>query len=267
MNSDFRIAVSLPTHPKALKLMRRCGDVAFYNLVRFWSFVAQNKPTGDLGDMDLEDIEIASGWNGQCSEYAQALLELRFIEKTEFGYRVHDWHRHNGYACHAEIRSEKARKAAESRWTRRNNATSNAQAMLQASPSNAQAASPSNAPAPAPSPVPTPNPDPSPNPNNIVKGNGSPGWLEGACKEVIGRLNEMTGKEFKWQNPTYQRQIFDLVEGGHTLDDIKCVVEHKTNEWLGKTASDGRKMDQFLRPSTLFGPKFEEYLNEIPFAD
>ena len=166
MNTDFRVLVSLPTHPKALKLMRRCGDIAFYNLIRFWAYVAQNKPDGVLTGLDLEDIEIAAGWSGQCSEYAQALLDLRFIDERDGTYYVHDWEESNGYACHAKKRSERARKAAEARWNSRNskdgmpnNATSNAVAMPDDATSNAPAPAPTPAPSPSPSPTPVPSPD------------------------------------------------------------------------------------------------------------
>jgi hypothetical protein len=146
MNSDFRVSVSLPSHPKAFKLMRRCGDVAFYNLVKFWSYVAQNKPDGILKGLEQDDIEIASGWSGQCSEFYQALLDLCFIEYRDGILVVHDWEDHNGYACHAKQRSLKAKRAAEARWGKENHATSNTQAILNHATSN------------APSPAPTPTP-------------------------------------------------------------------------------------------------------------
>jgi hypothetical protein len=60
MNKDFRIAVSLPYHPKIEKLMRRLGDKSFYCLIRLWAFTAMNKPDGILSGMDAEDIEIAA---------------------------------------------------------------------------------------------------------------------------------------------------------------------------------------------------------------
>lgn len=157
MNKDFRVAVSLPSHPKALKLMRRCGDISFYNLVKFWAFVAQNRPTGDLAGLDCDDVEIAAGWNGQCSAFYQALLDLKFIEATESGLRVHDWEDHNGYAAHAKERSEKAKVAAETRWKKKNGC-------YEHTPSNATSTekhAPSNAPYPSPNPNPSPNPDPS----------------------------------------------------------------------------------------------------------
>ena len=91
MNTDFRISVSATSHPKILKLMRRCGDIAFFNLIKLWTFVAQNKPDGDLTGMDVDDIEIAAGWNGECSMFYQALLDLCLLDATEEGLFVHDW--------------------------------------------------------------------------------------------------------------------------------------------------------------------------------
>jgi hypothetical protein len=148
MNSDFRISVSLVNHPKIKKLMRRCGDIAFYNLICFWSYVAQNKPNGDITGLDPDDIEIAACWSGQCSELYQAMLDLCLIEIVDGKRVVHDWKEHNGYAYHAKERSERAKHAAEARWGRKNNANS----MPRALPEDAQ----SNAPSPAPSPAPAP---------------------------------------------------------------------------------------------------------------
>lgn len=159
MNTDFRISVSATSHPKILKLMRRCGDIAFFNLIKLWTFVAQNKPDGDLTGMDVDDIEIAAGWNGECSMFYQALLDLCLLDATEEGLFVHDWQDHNSFAAFAKERSEKAKRAASARWganknikTMPDNARSNASSMRQALLDNAR----SNAPIPSPNPIPTP---------------------------------------------------------------------------------------------------------------
>lgn len=44
----------------------------------------------------------------------------------------------------------------------------------------------------------------------------------------------------------------------YTLDDFKKVVDNKVAEWKDTD------MDQYLRPSTLFGTKFDNYLNQSP---
>lgn len=177
MNSDFRVAVSLPSHPKALKLMRRCGDIAFYNLVKFWAFVAQNKPNGILKGLDQDDIEIASGWVGQCSEFYQALLDLHFIDDVDGVLVVHDWEDHNGYACHAEERSNKAKNAAKARWTKKNNATSIDQALLSDATSNA------------------PSPTPSPILNKNLSSSGDE--VDGVDFLLTKKKRKMNGKRFK----------------------------------------------------------------------
>ena len=44
---------------------------------------------------------------------------------------------------------------------------------------------------------------------------------------------------------------------GQQLDDFKRVIDIKTKQWLNNP-----EMSMYLRPQTLFGNKFDEYLNE-----
>ena len=140
----------MPDHPKTIKLMRRCGDKAFYHLVKLICWVGINRPEGILTGMNDEDIEIASGWDGG-PDFLEALIDLKWIDKNDEGVlSVHDWEEHNGWACGARLRSDKARAAARSRWEKHIKCSSNAQAMRKRSVSNA----------------PSPNPSPSPNPKH-----------------------------------------------------------------------------------------------------
>ena len=43
----------------------------------------------------------------------------------------------------------------------------------------------------------------------------------------------------------------------YQVEDFKKVIDIKIEDWL-----DNSKMNKFLIPNTLFGPKFEGYLNE-----
>lgn len=52
-----------------------------------------------------------------------------------------------------------------------------------------------------------------------------------------------------------QDKVAELLEW-HTLDEVELVVKHKVMSWYGTT------MQRFIRPSTLFGDKFDEYLEE-----
>lgn len=74
---------------------------------------------------------------------------------------------------------------------------------------------------------------------------------------VISYLNEKTGSKFKWQSKDSQKHINARVTEGYTLDDFKKVIDIKCAEWLGDA-----RMCKYLRPSTLFGTKFEAYLNQ-----
>ena len=72
---------------------------------------------------------------------------------------------------------------------------------------------------------------------------------------VVEYLNEKAGTKYKPSNKVTQRHINARVAEGYTLDDFKTVIDKKVTEWKGTT------MEQYLRPETLFGSKFENYLN------
>lgn len=116
MNVDARISVSLPAHPKTKKLIRRGGQGAAWNLVCLFLWVSQNKPSGQLHGMSVEDIEIAAGWEGEEGKFVQMLSDVGFLDRDEDGHSVHDWEQHNPWACGSERRSENSRIAARKRW-------------------------------------------------------------------------------------------------------------------------------------------------------
>lgn len=73
--------------------------------------------------------------------------------------------------------------------------------------------------------------------------------------DVIEYLNGKAGTSYRANAQATQRHINARVADGFTLDDFKSVIDKKCAEWLG---SD---MAKYLRPETLFGSKFESYLN------
>lgn len=79
-------------------------------------------------------------------------------------------------------------------------------------------------------------------------------------KEIIEFLNERTGKNYKYSAKATQRHIKARFEEGFSLEDFKRVIDWKSSEWLGTD------MEKYLRPETLFGTKFEGYLNAVPAA-
>jgi len=76
-------------------------------------------------------------------------------------------------------------------------------------------------------------------------------------EEVISYLNTQASKSYKSSTKKNQDVIKARFNEGFTLEDFKKVIDNKVASWKNDT-----KMDQYLRPQTLFGTKFESYLNE-----
>ena len=72
---------------------------------------------------------------------------------------------------------------------------------------------------------------------------------------VIDYLNAKAGTHYRATSKTTQQHIKARLAEGFTVEDCKRVVD---NMW---TAWHGTEWEQYLRPSTLFGSKFENYLN------
>lgn len=75
-------------------------------------------------------------------------------------------------------------------------------------------------------------------------------------KEIIDYLNQVCSTKFKVCKSN-KRFIHARWEEQNTLDDFRAVIDKKAKQWLGD-----KKMQEYLRPSTLFGTKFNEYLGQ-----
>lgn len=75
--------------------------------------------------------------------------------------------------------------------------------------------------------------------------------------EIINYLNDATGKKYRASTNKTKTCIKARWKEGFRLDDFKKVIDTKTSEWKNDS-----KMSQYLRPETLFGNKFEGYLNQ-----
>jgi predicted phage replisome organizer/uncharacterized phage protein (TIGR02220 family) len=76
-------------------------------------------------------------------------------------------------------------------------------------------------------------------------------------KEIVGYLNQQANTNFRASGADTKKHIKARWNDGFRLDDFKKVIDVKTKQWLNDP-----KMKGYLRPGTLFGPKFEGYLNE-----
>lgn len=73
---------------------------------------------------------------------------------------------------------------------------------------------------------------------------------------IISYLNEKAGTKYKATTDKTKKAIHARLSEGFKVDDFKTVIDKKCDEWIGD-----EKMEKYLRPETLFGTKFEGYLN------
>ena len=76
-------------------------------------------------------------------------------------------------------------------------------------------------------------------------------------REIIDYLNQKAGKSFKHSAAGNKKVIKARWNEGYKLDQFKRVVDNKCQDWL-----NDEKMSLYLQPSTLFGNKFDQYLNQ-----
>jgi uncharacterized phage protein (TIGR02220 family) len=75
--------------------------------------------------------------------------------------------------------------------------------------------------------------------------------------EIVNYLNDEAQTSFRSTTKKTQQLISARFKEGFTVDDFKTVIDKKVKEW-----KHDNKMKNFLRPETLFGTKFEGYLNQ-----
>lgn len=77
--------------------------------------------------------------------------------------------------------------------------------------------------------------------------------------EIVHALNEAAGTRYRSSSAKTRRLIHARWAEGYRLPDFLAVIDTMAAEWAGDP-----KMAKYLRPSTLFSPKFEDYVNRGP---
>ena len=75
------------------------------------------------------------------------------------------------------------------------------------------------------------------------------------CQEVITYLNQVTKKNFNKNTASHHKYIKARLKEGYELKDFKHVVNVMAATWMGTD------YERYLQPQTLFGNKFDSYLN------
>lgn len=83
-------------------------------------------------------------------------------------------------------------------------------------------------------------------------------------EDIITYFNSVCGSSFKSTAKSAISCINARIKEGATYEDFIKVIDYKYSEWgLNPVRfSTGQMSDTYLRPSTLFGPKFDEYLQQ-----
>jgi uncharacterized phage protein (TIGR02220 family) len=89
---------------------------------------------------------------------------------------------------------------------------------------------------------------------NIKENNG----IKTKVFNIVADLNDVCGTQYKSTGKKTREFIAARLNEGFTEENFKTVHRIKFNEW-----SKDEKMCKFLRPETLYGNKFESYLNQV----
>ena len=95
-------------------------------------------------------------------------------------------------------------------------------------------------------------------------------------KEIITYLNLKANKNFRPDSKIAVKNITARLKENYTLEDFKKVIDIKCSHWLeyknekitgvvitNKDTGEKQDMSIYLSPDTLFGNKFEKYLNQV----
>lgn len=85
---------------------------------------------------------------------------------------------------------------------------------------------------------------------------------EGIINMIILHLNLKAGKNFSKKTKKTRDSVRARINEGFTFDDFTVVINKKCAEWL-----EDPRMNTYIRPETLFGSKFESYLNQTTEAE
>lgn len=90
---------------------------------------------------------------------------------------------------------------------------------------------------------------------NIVSDDSPGESLHDTFKEIIEYLNYKSGMNYRASSKKTQTCIHARIKEGFMIEDFKTVIDKKCAEWIGT------EYEKYIRPETLFGTKFEGYLN------
>ena len=119
---DIRLALDVFEHPKTRELNdifdeleNNLGAVAVLSWLRLIIHAARNAPDGHL-KVTTRRLATAARWPGDREHFADALIEVGLLERTDEGFRLHDFTDHQPWVVNSAERVKKAKKAAAARY-------------------------------------------------------------------------------------------------------------------------------------------------------
>lgn len=222
-------------------------------LVSLWLWGLNNADrTGKLRSCDKGDIAeevLASGISEglEPEKIVDSLIEKNWIDEEDGSLYLHDWD-----TWQEQWYKFLRMKEYDAERKRRDRANKKAELQKTQKEEKKEASPPDNPPD-----------SPTDNPPDANEKEQIPEKKEQKTKypfeEIIEHLNQKANKGFRWQSKATQKHIQARFKEGFTLEDFIKVIDFKVAEW-----KDDKKMQQYIRPETLFGTKFEGYLNQAP---
>lgn len=77
-------------------------------------------------------------------------------------------------------------------------------------------------------------------------------------ENIIAYLNKKANTKYKANTKSTISHINARIKEGYKLEDFYYVIDVKCEKWMNT------EQEQYLRPETLFSPKFNSYINERP---
>lgn len=79
--------------------------------------------------------------------------------------------------------------------------------------------------------------------------------------QIVNYLNDVSNSNYRSSSKKTRSLINARLNEGFKVEDFKKVIDNKCKEWKGT------EFEKYLRPETLFGTKFESYLNQKNFIN
>ena len=206
--------------------------------------------------LSVEDAAIALGVDAPDDDVARALVDAELAEKRGEKLRI------KGTKGRTDWLATKRKAGRKGGHRSRRQAEGKAESDSAYPESEAHLPQTETPPAPAPAPAPAPSNTPlspptgdTPSARKRKKQADQTPEERAVAERVLAKLSERTGERWSAKNKQHVGWVVARLRDGYDEMQLRTVLWHKCNEWLGG------EMAEYLRPSTLFRPKnFSEYL-------